>query len=195
MSSDYWLNRRRDEELSLLWSLSFFQLSLTDCKWTFRSRHISLGKSAWYLFRWSVIISRICAQLSLCNHVRPRGNKETFQLLNQNSCWDVYGTKLPQGCSSWRLSQDMGTFTACHQPGSGHWVPATTVAAWFPFKQLHLCILTHQLCELQGDRAVCRTSCLLHCFRPAASFLEQSRFPDIHNLEYVKIAAFCCCCC
>lgn len=96
VSSGLWLMTKWEERWRIstsVISLAFFHPSLTDCKWIFCSCHIALGKSAWYLFKWSVIIYRVCAQLLHCNHMRPRGNKETFQLPNQNSCWDLYGKK------------------------------------------------------------------------------------------------------
>lgn len=52
--------------------LSFFHPSLTGCKWIFCSCYISLGKWAGCVFRWLVIICRVCAQLLHCIPVRPR---------------------------------------------------------------------------------------------------------------------------
>lgn len=62
--------------------LSFFHPSLTGCKWIFCSCCVSLGKSAGCVFRWLVIIDRVCARLLHRNHVRPRGNRRplSFQV-------------------------------------------------------------------------------------------------------------------
>lgn len=182
-----WLMTKKEKRWrisSFVIFLSFFHPSLTGCKWIFRSCYVLLGKSARYLFRWLVVIYRVCAQLWHCNCVRPRGNKEIFPLPGENSYWGVYGKKLPQGSNKTWLASLLVTYQALDtrflQPS---WLPGSSLSSYN-------CAPSNMLCKRHGERRDCKPSHFPHCFRPPSPFLEGFRFPDIHDLEYVKQTAF-----